>query len=156
MRNSDLSRREFLKLASTGSLAIVLSELHLTAWHRGVTTSPIRQGRITSSGMPLYNAPAFNSTEIYNFLADEVVDVISIEENGEQGNPFNSTWYQVKEGFTYSGWVQPIETNYQTPIVNIPEKDSWERSLSRSAIQRRNPSSTLNAAIVCIMAAPTG
>jgi len=119
MSKSDLSRRDFLKLASAGSLAFALSELRLD---RALTASPIRQGRITFSGMPLYDALAFNAKEIYNFRADEVVDVTSIEENGEQGNPFNSTWYQVKDGFTYSGWVQPVETNYQKPIFNIPEK----------------------------------
>jgi hypothetical protein len=119
MKNSDLSRRDFLKLASTGSLAFAIGELRLD---RVLAASPIKQGRITSSGMPLYDVPAFNGKAIYNFRADEVVDVTAIEENGEQGNPFNSTWYQVKDGFTYSGWVQPVETNYQKPMFNIPEK----------------------------------
>jgi lipoprotein-anchoring transpeptidase ErfK/SrfK len=50
------------------------------------------------------------------------VEVIAIDENGEQGNPFNSAWYQVDQGYIYSGWVQPVETNYQKPIFNIPEK----------------------------------
>jgi hypothetical protein len=123
VNKSNLSRRDFLKLASAGSLAFALSEMRLDrVTPRAAAPAAIKQGRITFSGMPLYDAPVFNSTEIYNFRADEVVDVISIEENGEQGNPFNSTWYQVKEGFTYSGWVQPVETNYQKPIFSLPEK----------------------------------
>jgi len=120
MLNPQLTRRDFLKLASTGSLAFALSELHLD---HAFTASPIKQGRITLSGIPLYDGPAFIANKIHYFGRDEVVDITSIDENGEQGNPFNNVWYQVNnEGYTYSGWVQPVETNYQKPIFNISEK----------------------------------
>ena len=120
MLNPQISRRDFLKLASAGSLAFALKDLRLDRAF-GVPAA-IKQGRITFSGMPLYDAPTFRANQIHNFGADSIVDVISIDENGEQGNPFNSTWYQVKDGFTYSGWVQPVETNYQKPIFKIPDK----------------------------------
>ena len=38
------------------------------------------------------------------------------------GNPFNSTWYQVNEGYVYSGRVQPVETQHQKPVFSIPEE----------------------------------
>jgi lipoprotein-anchoring transpeptidase ErfK/SrfK len=120
MLNPQISRREFLKLVSAGSLAFALKDLLIDrALAQSVT---IKQGRITFSGMPLYDAPTFRANQIYNFGADKIIEVASIDENGEQGNPFNSTWYQVDQGYTYSGWVQPVETNYQKPIFNIPEK----------------------------------
>jgi lipoprotein-anchoring transpeptidase ErfK/SrfK len=120
MLNPQISRREFLKLASAGSLACALKDLRLD---RALAESTsIKQGRITFSGMPLYDAPTFRANQLHNFGADSIIDVIAIDENGEQGNPFNSTWYQVDQGYTYSGWVQPVETNYQKPIFNIPEK----------------------------------
>lgn len=120
MSKSDLSRRDFLKLASAGSLAFALSELRLD---RACAASPTRQGRTSWSGIPLYDAPTFNAKKIDNFGADQVVEITAVDENGEFGNPFNSTWYQINgEGFTYSGWIQPVETNYQKPIFNIPEK----------------------------------
>lgn len=78
---------------------------------------------MTISGIPLYDAPTFNAEKIHNFGADQVVEITAVDENGEQGNPYKSTWYQVNgEGFTYSGWVQPVETNYQKPIFNLHEK----------------------------------
>jgi hypothetical protein len=120
MLNPQISRREFLKLASAGSLAFALKDLRLD--RALAAPASIKQGRITFSGMPLYDAPTFKANQIHNFGADSIVDVIAIDENGEQGNPFNSAWYQVKDGYTYSGWVQPVETNYQKPIFNIPEK----------------------------------
>jgi hypothetical protein len=67
--------------------------------------------------------PTFNAKKIHNFGADQVVEITAVDENGEQGNPHNSTWYKINgEGYTYSGWVQPVETNYQKPILNLPEK----------------------------------
>jgi lipoprotein-anchoring transpeptidase ErfK/SrfK len=120
MLNSQLTRRDFLKLASTGSLAFAVSELHLDI---AFGAPPIKQGRITLSGIPLYDGPAFIANKLKYFGRDEVVDITSIDEHGEQGNPFNGVWYQVNnEGYTYSGWVQPVETNYQKPIFNIHEK----------------------------------
>src|SRR5437867_9255647 len=107
MLNPQISRREFLKLASAGSLAFALSDLRLE--HALAAPTTIKQGRVTFSGTPLYDAPTFKANQIHLFGADSIVDVISIDENGEQGNPFNSTWYQLKDGYTYSGWVQPVE-----------------------------------------------
>src|SRR5688500_2829681 len=121
MLNPQLTRRDFLKLASAGSLAFALSELHLE--RAFATPAATKQGRITLSGIPLYDGPTFNANKIHFFGRDEIVDITSVNENGEQGNPFNSAWYQINnEGFTYSGWVQPVETHYQKPIFNIPEK----------------------------------
>jgi hypothetical protein len=116
---NDISRRDFLKLASTGSLAFALSELRL---EQTFAASLVKQGRITWSGVPLYDAPTFNANQIHHFGADKVIEVAGIDENGEQGNPYNSTWYKVDNGYTYSGWIQPVETNYQKPVFNLPEK----------------------------------
>jgi hypothetical protein len=120
MLNPQISRREFLKLASAGSLAFALRDLRLD--RASAAPTAIKQGRITWSGIPLYDSPAFTAKKIFNFGADKVIEITALVENGEQGNPYNSTWYQVNDGYTYSGWIQPVETRYQKPIFNIPEK----------------------------------
>ena len=118
MLDPRLTRREFLKLASTGSLAFALKDLRVD---HTLSTSAITQGRMTISGVQLYDAPSFNGNKLHNFRADEVVSITKVIEDGDQGNPFNSVWYQVNnDGFTYSGWVQPVETHYQKPIFQIP------------------------------------
>ena len=118
MLNPQLTRRDFLKLATTGTLAFALSDLKLD----DVFASPnVTQGLMTFSGTPLYKAPTFLSDKIHLFGKDEVVDVTSIEENGEQGNPYNTVWYKINdEGYSYSGLVLPVETRYQKPIFTIP------------------------------------
>jgi len=69
----------------------------------------------------LYDAPTFLANKIHLFGKDQVVDVTGLEENGEEGNPFNTLWYKVNdEGYSYSGWVLPVETRYQKPLFNIP------------------------------------
>jgi len=120
MLNPQLTRRDFLKLASAGSLAFALKDLRID---RALASSPIKQGRMTISGIPLYDAPTFVANKIHHFGKDETVEITAVDENGDFGNDFNSAWYQVNgEGFTYSGWVHPVETNYQKPIFTIPEK----------------------------------
>lgn len=120
MLNPQISRREFLKLATTGSLAFALSDLKLD---RALAASSVTQGLMTISGVPLYDAPTFRANEIHLFGKDKVVDVTSVDENGEEGNPFNTVWYQINnEGYTYSGWVLPVETRYQKPSFDVPEK----------------------------------
>jgi lipoprotein-anchoring transpeptidase ErfK/SrfK len=115
--NIDLSRRDFLKLAGAGSLALALSELRI---ERAFAASP-KQGRMTLSGIAMYEEPFFNARKLHVFGKDETV-VIDREENGEEGNPFNSTWYEVNgQGYTYSGWVQPVDTVYQQPRFDVPE-----------------------------------
>jgi hypothetical protein len=120
MLNPQISRREFLKLATTGSLAFALSDLKLD---RALAASPVTQGLMTISGVPLYDAPTFRATEVHLFGKDKVVDVTAVEENGDEGNPFNTVWYQINnEGYTYSGFVLPVETHYQKPKFDVPEK----------------------------------
>lgn len=120
MLNPQLSRREFLKLAATGSLAFALSDLK---FDRALAAPSVTQGLMTISGVPLYDAPAFTANKIHHFGKDNVVEITAIEENGEEGNPFNRVWYRVNdEGYTYSGLVLPVETHYQKPLFDVPQK----------------------------------
>jgi hypothetical protein len=113
---SDFTRRDFLKLAGAGTLGLALPELGL---ERAFAQAP-SQGRITLSGIPLYEEPAFGARKLHVFGRDETVTIDRLAE-GEEGNPFNRTWYEVNgAGYTYSGWVQPVETRYQAPRFDVP------------------------------------
>src|SRR6266511_4381722 len=119
MLNPQLTRREFLKLASAGTLALALKDLRVD---NVLAVAGPKKGRITWSGIPLYDAPTFQANKIHNFGADQILDITSIDENGEPVNPYNSVWYQINsEGYTYSGWIQPVELNYQKPKYDIPK-----------------------------------
>ncbi|MBI3161570.1 MAG: L,D-transpeptidase family protein [Chloroflexi bacterium] len=110
-----LSRRDFLKLSASGALGLAFSEMGLD---RALASPPASQGRITWSGIPLYDAPSFNAKKIDVFGIDVVVE-LKAEVEGDEGNPYNKAWYQVEGGYTYSGWLQPVETIFQKPVYNI-------------------------------------
>jgi hypothetical protein len=112
-----LSRRDFLKLSASGALGLALTELRLD---RVFAAPPSTQGRVTWSGIPLYDAPSFNAKKIHVFGLDQVIDLLD-EVEGEEGNPYNKSWYRVGEGYTYSGWIQPVETRYQKTVFEIRE-----------------------------------
>jgi hypothetical protein len=50
---------------------------------------------------------------------DQVVELKG-EVEGDEGNPFNKTWYQVDNGYTYSGWFQPVEMKFNKPAYEVP------------------------------------
>ncbi len=120
MLNPQISRREFIKLVSAGTLSYALKDLRVD---RALAAPAIKQGRITFSGIPLYDGPSFQANKLDYFGNDKVVEITSIKEDGDEGNPYNKVWYEINgAGYTYSGWIQPVETNYQKPVFNIPEK----------------------------------
>jgi lipoprotein-anchoring transpeptidase ErfK/SrfK len=119
MLRSQITRRDFLKLATAGTLAFALNDQKLD---RAFASQTVTQGLVTISGIPLYEAPTFDSQKLSNFRKDEIVKVTAVDENGERGNPYNSVWYQINnEGFTYSGWILPVQTVYQKPDFNVPK-----------------------------------
>ena len=117
MSISQLSRRDFLKVTGAGALGLVLSELGLDP---ALAAPPASQGRITWSGIPLMDQPSRFSNELYLFPIDNVINLLGEVEGEGIKNPYNTTWYQVDGGYTYSGWVQPVETKYQKPFFDIP------------------------------------
>ena len=113
-----LSRRDFLKLAATGALGLALSEL---SPDRAIAAPSALQGRVTWSGIPLYNVPSFNAKQVRVFGMDQVLNITTEVEGDEgYGNPYNKIWYQVDNGYTYSGWLQPVETRFQKTNFDIP------------------------------------
>lgn len=116
---SSFSRRDFLKASGAGLLALLLSDRR---FQRVLVAETPSQGRVTLSGLGLLQEPSFKAKQLRSFGRDEVIEITS-EARGDfgYGNAFNSTWYRVNdEGFTYSGWVQPVQSAYNKPVFEIP------------------------------------
>jgi hypothetical protein len=113
------SRRDFLKAASAGLLGLFLADLRL---EKVVAAATPKQGRSTISGAEILSGPFFNATKIRLLGRDEVIDIKGeIQGDLGYGNPFNSTWYQIDDGYTYLGAIQPVETVHHKPIFDLPE-----------------------------------
>src|SRR3972149_553389 len=117
MTISQLSRRDFLKLSASGVLGLVLSELGMD---RALAAPPASQGRAIWSGVQIYDAPYRTANKTDLLRIDEVVDLLGETPGDMIVNKFNNTWYQLDSGYTFSGWLQPVETHYQKPIYEIP------------------------------------
>ncbi len=116
MTELSFSRRDFLKLSAAGLLGGLFAELGLNR----ALAAPASLGRMTLSGIGLYKDPAFKAKKLHVFGRDEIVR-ITASIDGDAGSVFNHTWYQLNgEGYTYSGWVQPVEANYQPPSFDVP------------------------------------
>jgi lipoprotein-anchoring transpeptidase ErfK/SrfK len=112
------TRRDFLKLSASGALGLFLAETGLDQ-ALADTQPPINQGRVLMSGLFMYKTASFKGEGWKAFGKDQVVKISEVVE-GDEGNPYNKTWYHIgDEGYTYSGWVQPVETNYNKPVFSI-------------------------------------
>jgi lipoprotein-anchoring transpeptidase ErfK/SrfK len=113
-----LTRRDFLKLSASGALGLFLAEIGLER-ALAVAEPPASHGRVLMSGLFMYETPSFNSESWKAFGKDQVVPITEAVE-GDEGNPFNKTWYRIgDEGYSYSGWIQPVETIYNKPAFDI-------------------------------------
>ena len=131
------SRRDFLKVSAAGFLGAFLAELQL---QRALAAPQPSQGRMTLSGIGLYNGPSFNAKKVHVFGRDEVVNITSVVD-GDPGNPANHKWYQMNwEGYTYSGWIQPVETDYQRPSFQVPPAGQLGEITVPYSVSRLQPS----------------
>jgi lipoprotein-anchoring transpeptidase ErfK/SrfK len=112
------TRRDFLKLSAAGALGMFLTDTGLDR-ALALAEPPASHGRVLMSGLFMYEVPSFGSESWKAFGKDQVVPISEVVE-GEAGNPYNTAWYHIgDEGYTYSGWVQPVETVYNQPVFDI-------------------------------------
>jgi hypothetical protein len=132
----NLTRRDFLKLSGAGMLALAASQLRLDeALALEALTS--FQGRATYSGVQIYEGPSFDAKKIKLLGKDEVVDILA-QTIGD--GSYNRVWYRFKDGFTYSGWLQPVRTQLQTPVTQLPRKTALGEVTVPFAETRHDPS----------------
>ena len=114
----DISRREFLKLSGAGLLGLFLSELHLG---QALASPVIGQGRVAFGGTQLFDQPSFKANQQHVFSRDDVVNITGqVDGDFGFGNPYDKKWLKIDDGYAYSGYFQPVVTNYQQPVFQIP------------------------------------
>ncbi len=115
------TRRDFLKFSASGVLGFFLAETGLDR-ALAATAPPADHGRVLMSGLFMYASPSFTSESWKAFGKDQIVPISEVVD-GDEGNPYNKAWYRIgDEGFTYSGWVQPVETLYNKPVLDINQE----------------------------------
>jgi hypothetical protein len=118
MSTGILSRRDFLKLSGAALLGLLLSELHLEQVR--AASAPM-QGRVVYLNLIVRAAPAFGGARLKTYPRDSILEITGQVFGGADGD-YNHIWYHLgKEGYVYSGGVQPVDTVLNTLVTGIPD-----------------------------------
>jgi hypothetical protein len=133
MNVPDLSRRDFLKLSSAALLGLFLPEFQPRPEPFG---TELRRGRVQATSLIVRDAPAFSGARLGSLRRDTLVDIADQVFGGVEGD-YNRVWYRLDpQGFVYSGWVQPVQTDLnplseaipstgQLGTITVPYADSY-------------------------------
>lgn len=126
-----LSRRNFIKYI--GGLAVatwlppaqVWPESHYIPARRTADTYETREGRVLAAGVAVYAEAKPGAERVGYYRRDEVFGIVrDVQAPGL--NSYNDLWYEIEEGFVYSGWVQPmIKYPPQLPYADFGKWGFW-------------------------------
>jgi len=111
------SRREFLKLAGL----VAFTGLSATRMPLGYRKQPNRVGRVAYDSVSIFDTPLISGAVTLGYkFRDELLD-IEYSLTPFQGPAYNPLWYRIAEGYVHSGLIQPVSTQYNAVVKNIPE-----------------------------------
>jgi len=108
-----LSRRDFIKLSGLSFAAALLPPTPPDEAPRQVEGL----GRAIKA-LYVYDRPSTQARPITLLLSETIFNIYGTL-LGEDEN-YNRTWYQVQQGYVYSGSVQPVRWQAQTPLAEVP------------------------------------
>jgi hypothetical protein len=121
---SPLSRREFLKLCSTGLAGLLLPLNLLPRLDATNTTRKTHQllGRVQYDQYPLHAAPSARSEVLSKLGIDQIHRITGII-TGKDDVSANRVWYQLDgSGYAHSRRIQPVRMEINAPAPAIPPK----------------------------------
>lgn len=111
-----LSRRDFLKFSSLALLGYTLPSFSPVR-----AFAPNQQGRVLENKVPVYDSPSFSGKKIRYYWKDNVLAITEVTASSDQ-EAYNRIWYQVGDGYIYSGVIQPVRTLLNRPDPQVPEQ----------------------------------
>ncbi len=133
-----LTRRDFLKLAGAGLLALLLPDGAPLA-----AADSFRLGRVAETSLPVYSEPSRRARQTDILPLDTLISLQQPVESEEESpvNPYNRLWYAVSGGYVYSGGVQPVENRPNLlPARGLPPGGQLAEVTVPFAEARRQPS----------------
>ena len=119
--NSNLSRREFLKLGTISVIGLAPSpripRIPVPPVPAGRASH--RWGRVSADYLGLRSRPHPNGKFLGFLYYDDVVPIYR-EVVGKGWFPHNHVWFETPDGMAYSASMQPTENVQNEPTMNIP------------------------------------
>ncbi len=112
----EISRRDFLKIASLGMASIYFPQLKYQIEY------PVeQQGRVIYPTILIFDEPSLYSKKLKEYWKDLVLPITEVT-IGDIEPSYNRIWYRIgEEGYTHSGGIQPVRTQLNQPTPEIPE-----------------------------------
>ncbi len=76
-------------------------------------------GRVIASRVTVRTDPDPKADKVYYRYEDRVVNLQDIVESTSTPS-YNRLWYKVQGGYVYSGYIQPVRLDIQTPLTEFP------------------------------------
>ena len=112
----NLSRRDFLKIACLG-----LAGYFSPRPKMGLGSILEHQGRVIYPTINIFEEPSLNSRQIKEYWKDLVLPITDVTV-GDLEPDYNRIWYRIgEEGYAHSGGIQPVKTQLNQPVYEIPE-----------------------------------
>ena len=116
MKSEKISRRDFLKLSGLGLAGLFAPPLD---FHFKDPFTDL-QGRVTTRMIWMYDRPSTEAEPVKICQRDMLLNITNTTISDDVTS-HNRVWYQIgREGFVYSGYVQPVRTLLNAPQLNIP------------------------------------
>ena len=116
MNLEKISRRDFLKLSGLGLAGLFTPPLN---FHFDDPFTDL-QGRVVTRTIWMYDHPSSQATQVKICHRDLLLNITNTTISDDV-TASNRVWYEVgKEGFVYSGNIQPVRTILNTPRMDIP------------------------------------
>lgn len=139
-----LSRRDFLRLAGLGLLSLALPGFDLLAPGDPVFNelAPDQQGRVADPTISIYDRPSFDGNRVKLYWRDLVLPINGIAVSDDE-QAYNRIWYLIgDEGYAYSGAIQPVRTQVNQPVAELPPGGALAEVTVPFTDARRQPAET--------------
>jgi hypothetical protein len=109
-----LSRRDFLKFSSLSVAGFTLPNFsHLRQ------LASTQQGRVIENKVQVFDIPSYSGQKVKFYWKDNVLPIASVTASSNK-DAYNRIWYQIGDGYVYSGEIQPVRTILNPPASSIP------------------------------------
>ncbi len=116
MKSKKISRRDFLKLSGLGLAGLITPPLN---FHFDDPFTAL-QGRVTTRIIWMYDRPSSEATQVKICQRDMLLNITNAAISDDVKS-HNRVWYEIgREGFVYSGSIQPVRTILNAPRMDIP------------------------------------
>jgi len=130
---STISRRTLLKLGGStligAPLVFVSTPAHLAqAMRTPIETTPTKHafGRAIQGNLAVREQPSTKAAVVRKLARNEVTGILGQTTSDESPSTYNKIWYQTKDGWVHSAFVQLCDNTLNKPLTSIdPQMTLW-------------------------------